>query len=126
MDLFAIILFIWARWLSTQPGAPRWLRFRAPVLILAFFGGLGGTVLGLIYAFHSVASVDAAHKSQHLAEGISFAMNFTAAGFAIDFVVLIALIAVTVQLSHVFRTIASRPSSQSKKCFVVAAPSGTS
>ena len=98
MDLLAIILFIWARWLSKQPGAPRWLRVVGPVLIVAFFGGFGGTVLGLIHAFHSVGNVDAAHRSQHLAEGISFAMNFMAAGFAIDLGVLIALIVVTLRL----------------------------
>ena len=98
MDLLAIILFIWARWLSKRPGAPRWLRFVGPLLIVAFLGGFGGTVLGLVYAFHSTGNVDAAHKARHLAEGISFAMNFTFAGVAIDLAVLIALSVVAVRL----------------------------
>ena len=47
--------------------------------------GLMGTIYGLIVAFRSVASpaIDAAQKSQMLADGISVAMNTTLAGLSV-------------------------------------------
>lgn len=98
MDLIALILFFWARWLAKKPGAPAWLRYVGPALIINIFAALGLTILGLMHAFRSIGNVDAAHRSQRLAEGISTAMKFTAAGVVFDALVLVVLIVVTLRL----------------------------
>ena len=83
--------------MAKQPGAPRWLRFLGPVLAVAFCAFFA-TVLGLVSAFQSVGNVDAAHKSQHLSEGIARAMSFTAFGLGLDALVLVLLIGTTLWL----------------------------
>ena len=98
MDLIALILFFWSRWLARKPGAPGWLRFIGPALVINIFAALGLTILGLMHAFRSIANVDAAHKSQRLAEGIAAAMRFTAAGLGFDVLVLGVLIIFTARL----------------------------
>ena len=98
MDLIALILFFWSRWLAKKPGAPAWLRYVGSALIINIFAALGLTILGLMHAFRSIGNVDAAHKSQRLAEGIAAAMRFTAAGVVFDVVVLLVLIVFTVRL----------------------------
>ena len=98
MDLLAVVLFFWARWLSGRPGAPAWLRHVGPALVVVFVVSVGGTLLGLRQAFVSAGEVDAAHKAQHLSEGISRAMSFTAAGLAFDLLVLPTLAVFTWRL----------------------------
>lgn len=98
MDLLALILFFWSQWLAKKRGAPTWLRFIGPALILNIFAALGLTILGLLHAFRSIANIDAAHKSQRLAEGISAAMSFTMAGLVFDGLVLVMLITLTLRL----------------------------
>lgn len=95
MDFLAIILFFWALWLSKQPGAPRWLRFVPPALVVSFFGGFFGTLWGLSRAFKEVEGLAPSEKANALAEGISRAMHFTAASLVIDAVVLVVLVAIT-------------------------------
>jgi biopolymer transport protein ExbB/TolQ len=56
--------------------------------------GLAATVAGLVHAFGSVADVDPSQKAEVLAQGISDAMNYTAAGLvAQDVGCAIALVA---------------------------------
>ncbi len=98
VDIIALILFFWSRWLAKKPGAPRWLRFVGPALIINIFAALGLTILALLHAFRSNADVDPAHKSQRLAEGIAVAMRFTAVGIAFDALMLLVLIFFTVRL----------------------------
>lgn len=95
MDLFAIGLIVWSRVLLRRPDAPRWLRWVAPALGLGFVVSLGGTALGLVWAFHAVESVPADQKVSLLAAGISRAMRFTVAGLVLDAVALVALLVVT-------------------------------
>lgn len=97
MDLLAIILFFWARWLSKRAGAPPWLRYLPPAIALMFLVSLVGTLGGLAYAFWAVESIEAANKATYLANGISFAMNFTAAALVFDALVLLTLIAATLR-----------------------------
>jgi hypothetical protein len=99
MDLFAIILFFWARWLRKQPGTPSGLRYAPPLIVAAFLISSLGTVLGLLYAFESVKSVEPALKATHLANGITVAMRFTAAGIVFDVVMLVTLIVLTLRRS---------------------------
>lgn len=99
MDLFAIILFFWARWLRKQPGAPSGLRFAPPLIVGAFLVSSLGTVLGLLYAFERVKSVEPALKATQLASGISVAMRFTAVGIVFDVLMLVTLIVLTVRRS---------------------------
>ena len=73
---------------------------RGPVLAVAFCAFFA-TVLGLVSAFQSVGNVDAAHKQQHLSEGISRAMSFTALGLGLDALVLVLLIVMTLRLRSV-------------------------
>ena len=80
MDLLAVILFIWALWLSKRTGAPRWLRFMPPALVVNFIGSLAGTLLGLMHTFRSLGGVDAGHKQHSLSEGIQRAMSYTSWG----------------------------------------------
>ncbi len=97
MDLVAIILFFWARWLSKQPDAPVWLRYVGPALVVAFFGSMLGTIGGLWLAFHAVENVDPANRATFLAQGISVAMNFTAVALIFDALVLVVLVFFTVR-----------------------------
>ena len=98
MDLVALILFAWAHWLSKQPGAPRWLRFLGPALIVNCVGALGATVLARIHVFRSIGTVDAGHKAQVFSDGIAWAMSFTAFGLAFDVVALVLLVMFTLRL----------------------------
>lgn len=65
--------------------------------MVAFCVSLGGTLLGLIYAFKAVGNVDAAHKQEYLSQSISRAMNFTAFGIVFDVLVLVVLVVLTVR-----------------------------
>ncbi|MDP1823402.1 MAG: MotA/TolQ/ExbB proton channel family protein [Archangium sp.] len=98
MDLVAVILFVWSRWLAKQAGAPGWVRFVGVALIVSLFGALGGTLLGLRHAFSSAQNVSAQDKARHVADGIAFAMKFTAAGLVFDLLVLVVLSVVTWRL----------------------------
>jgi hypothetical protein len=60
---------------------------------VAFLAGLGGTILGLVVSFRSVGAVDAAHRAETLARGISEAMWATTIGLGTS-VTIGALIAV--------------------------------
>ena len=95
MDFLAIILFFWALWLSKQTGAPRWLRFVPPALVISFFGGFFGTLWGLARAFKGVEGLAPSEKAHALADGISRAMVFTAANLSFDAVVLVVLVTMT-------------------------------
>ena len=99
MDLFAIILFFWARWLRKQPGTPSGLRYAPPLIFAAFLVSTFGTVFGLLYAFEHVKSVEPALKATQLASDISVAMRFTAVGIVFDVVMLVTLIVLTVRRS---------------------------
>lgn len=96
MDLLAVILFFWSRWLAKQPATPPWLRFVPPLIVVAFFVSLAGTGLGLLYAFHAVENVAPSEKATMLANGISRAMTFTAGAIVFDAIVLVLLIILTV------------------------------
>lgn len=98
MDLVALGLAVWSRWLWRRPGAPSWLRWVSWVLLVGFVVSLGGTVLGLRLAFGSVESVDPSQKATVLAASISRAMAFTAAGLVLDAVVFVVLLVVALRL----------------------------
>lgn len=96
MDLltlgFVIGLSIWSRRLARRPGAPAYLGRVWLVLagIWAFEEmGLLATIRSLIHAFGSVAAVAPERKAQALADGISAAMYFTAAGMGLMVVTLV-------------------------------------
>ena len=59
------------------------IAYLAMIANVATLLGLLGTIMGLIKSFTAVANVDAATKSQLLAEGISMSMNATAAGLVV-------------------------------------------
>jgi hypothetical protein len=87
---------LWMRWVwSRTPSAVRATvparRRRAVAWVVwgAFTAGLLGlvaTVAGLVHAFGSVEGVDPSQKAKVLAEGISDAMNYTAAGLVVQYV----------------------------------------
>jgi hypothetical protein len=91
VDLLALGLVIWSRFLARRPGAPRWVRWLWAPLIGVTVGSLLATVLGLRYAFYAASTVPAAEKAQHLADGIARAMTFTAAGLVFDLAAAVAL-----------------------------------
>ena len=97
MDVLAIILFFWARWLSKQAGVPRWLRFVPPALVVVFFVALGGTLFALVGAFAAVDHLAPADKATFLAVAIGEAMNFTAFGIIFDGLALVVLVVMTVR-----------------------------
>ena len=98
----AVVIFgglgvvLWMRWLwSRTPVAVRATvpdcRRRAVAWVVwgAFAAGLVGlvaTVVGLVHAFGAVADVDPAQKAKVLAQGISDAMNYTAAGLVVQYI----------------------------------------
>lgn len=97
MDLVALGLIVWSRLLLRREGAPRWLRWVAPVLLLGFAVSLGGTVFGLKLAFQSIEGVPPDQKAAALAASISRAMWFTAFGLGLDAAAFVALLVVTVR-----------------------------
>ncbi len=73
--------------------------------------GLLGTIAGLIESFAAVANVDAATKSQLLAQGISTAMNATASGLAVAIPAMIAF--------SILQSKANRLADQVEQCAMV-------
>jgi len=89
LGYLGLILWLWWIW-SRTPAAVRESvpRPRKAAVVwtiaaagLAWLAGVALTVVQLIRAFDSVASVDASLRAQQLARGISDAMNWTAFGF---------------------------------------------
>jgi hypothetical protein len=97
VDLIALALIIWSRVLLRRPGAPLWLRWVMPVLLVGFVMSLGGTALGLKWAFHAAEGVPADQKATVLAAGISRAMWVALIGVVLDGVAFAALVAVTLR-----------------------------
>ena len=64
---------------AAAPGRA-WFGASIALIGTALAAGLLGTVLGMAQAYRAVASVDPSMKAALLAEGISEAMNATAAG----------------------------------------------
>jgi hypothetical protein len=76
-------LFVWGRRVAASRGNTRGYRIAAWLPIVGFVlaqVGIIGTVIGLVHAFGALGRVDAQFRAQHLAEGISEAMNATAFG----------------------------------------------
>ena len=75
------------------------INMRTPYLAMlsnfAVMAGLLGTIMGMIQAFGTAASEDAANKAAELAGGISEALNCTAFGIAISLLGLITFSLVT-------------------------------
>ena len=88
----SVVAFFWAMWLVRKdPAPPSWLRAMPWVAVAIPVGSFAGVVVGIVRAFWAVSDVSAEHKQVVLADGISQAMNSTAAGFVGITVVLVVL-----------------------------------
>lgn len=72
--------------LRENPKLEGWTSFLAVTGNVAVLAGLLGTIIGMIGSFRAVAAADPAEKAQRLSEGISHALNCTAAGLLVAIV----------------------------------------
>ena len=95
MDLFGIILFFWARWLSTLPGAPAWLRFVPRVLVFTFVVALTGVIIGIIRMETGEPGL-----SRQVGEGFALMIYSLTFALSSDVLVMLVLAAVTWRLRN--------------------------
>jgi len=72
--------------LREGPKLEGWTSMLAVTGNVAVLAGLLGTIIGMIGSFRAVAAADPAEKAQRLSEGISHALNCTAAGLLVAIV----------------------------------------
>ena len=75
--------------LRENPKFEGYTSFLAVTGNIAVLAGLLGTILGMIGSFKAVGSADAAQKAELLSQGISHALNCTAAGLSVAIVAII-------------------------------------
>ena len=89
---FTVAIALWGRWVARRMGNTTAWRWAARGPWISFVLLTLGTVLGarfLISAFDRVATLDPAHKTAALADGISNAMNVSAMCFVPGYLALL-------------------------------------
>ena len=95
MDVLAIALFFWARWLSTLPGAPRWLRFIPHALVFTFVVSLTGVIFGVIQMERSEPGL-----SHGFGEGFTLLISGVGFGLTCDVLLVLVLARLTWRLRN--------------------------